>query len=84
MSSSTLLKEKRPVYRHNQQLEELRNLQDKLTQEKETWMRERDSEIKDIEEKREQFLRLQVGIQFMLKISIIEDFCIYIFFFNLK
>lgn len=84
MSSSTSLKEKRPVYRHNQQLEELRNLQDKLTQEKETWMRERDSEIKDLEEKREQFLRLQVGIQFMLKISIIEDFCIYIFFFNLK
>jgi len=62
MSSNISLKDKRPVYRHNQQLEELRNLQDKLTQEKETWMRERDSEIKDLEEKREQFLRLQVSV----------------------
>lgn len=62
MSSSTGLKDKRPVYRHNQQLEELRNLQDKLTHEKESWTRERDSEMKDLEEKREQFLRLQVTI----------------------
>lgn len=62
MSSSSGLKDKRPVYRHNQQLEELRNLQDKLTQEKESWMRERDSELKDLEEKREQLLRLQVNL----------------------
>jgi A-kinase anchor protein 13 len=61
MSSSSGLKDKRPIYRHNQQLEELRNLQDKLTQEKELWMRERDSEMKDLEEKREQLLRLQVN-----------------------
>lgn len=60
MNSSTWLKDKRPVYRHNQQLEELRNLQDKLTQEKESWIRDRDSELKDLEEKREQLLRLQV------------------------
>lgn len=62
MSSSSGLKDKRPVYRHNQQLEELRNLQDKLTQEKESWIRERDSEMKDLEEKREQLLRLQVNL----------------------
>lgn len=61
MSSSAWLKDKRPVYRHNQQLEELRNLQDKLTQEKESWIRERDIEIKDLEEKREQLLKLQVS-----------------------
>lgn len=62
MSSSTGLKDKRPIYRHNHQLEELRNLQDKLTHEKESWIRERDSEIKDLEEKREQLLRLQVNL----------------------
>lgn len=62
MSSSSWLKDKKPVYRHNQQLEELRNLQDKLTQEKESWIRERDSEIKDLEDKREQLIRLQVSI----------------------
>ncbi|XP_025413121.1 rho guanine nucleotide exchange factor 18 isoform X2 [Sipha flava] len=63
MSSSSGLKDKRPIYRHNQQLEELRNLQDKLTQEKELWMRERDSEMKDLEEKREQLLRLQEQVR---------------------
>lgn len=63
MSSSSWLKDKRPVYRHNQQLEELRNLQDKLTQEKESWIRERDSEMKDLEEKRENLLRLQVCVK---------------------
>lgn len=62
MSSNTWLKDKRPVYRHNQQLEELRNLQDKLTQEKESWIRERDSEMKDLEEKKENLLRLQVSV----------------------
>lgn len=62
MSSSAWLKDKRPVYRHNQQLEELRNLQDKLTQEKECWIRERDTEIKDLEERREQLLKLQVSV----------------------
>jgi len=62
MSSSASLKDKRPVYRHNHQLEELRNLQDKFTHEKELWIRERDSEIKDWEEKREQLLRLQVSL----------------------
>ncbi|XP_060864169.1 rho guanine nucleotide exchange factor 18 isoform X4 [Metopolophium dirhodum] len=63
MSSSALSKDKRPVYRHNHQLEELRNLQDKFTHEKESWIRERDSEIKDWEEKREQLLRLQEQVR---------------------
>ncbi|XP_022175854.1 rho guanine nucleotide exchange factor 18 isoform X2 [Myzus persicae] len=63
MSSSAYLKYKRPVYSHNHQLEELRNLQDKLTHEKESWIRERDSEMKDLEEKREEFLRLQEQVR---------------------
>lgn len=54
-------RERRPVYRHNQQLEELRNLQDKLTQEKEAWQREKEAEERDLEERREQLQRLQVG-----------------------
>ncbi|XP_075216906.1 rho guanine nucleotide exchange factor 18 cysts [Lycorma delicatula] len=53
----------RPMYRHNQQLEELRNLQDRLTQEKETWQRERESEEKELEERREQLLRLQEQVR---------------------
>jgi len=48
-------REHRPAYRHNQQLEELRNLQDRLTQEKEAWQRE-----KDAEEKKAELQRLQV------------------------
>jgi hypothetical protein len=48
------------MYRHNQQLEELRNLQDRLTQEKEAWQREKDSEEKYIEEKKAELQRLQV------------------------
>lgn len=55
-------RERRPVYRHNQQLEELRNLQDKLSQEKEAWQRERDTEERDLEERREQLLKLQVSV----------------------
>jgi len=53
-------RERRPMYRHNQQLEELRNLQDRLTQEKEAWQREKDSEEKYIEEKKAELHRLQV------------------------
>ncbi|GLH14223.1 uncharacterized protein GBIM_18605 [Gryllus bimaculatus] len=56
-------REKRPTYKHNQQLEELRNLQDRLTQEREAWQRERDSEEKEIEEKRQELLRLQEQVR---------------------
>ncbi|KDR10554.1 rho guanine nucleotide exchange factor 18 isoform X2 [Zootermopsis nevadensis] len=56
-------RERRPVYRHNQQLEELRNLQDRLTQEKEAWQREKDFEEKYIEEKKAELQRLQEQIR---------------------
>jgi A-kinase anchor protein 13 len=49
------------MYRHNQQLEELRNLQDRLTQEKEAWQREKDAEEKYIEDKKAELQRLQVS-----------------------
>lgn len=54
-------RERRPMYRHNQQLEELRNLQDRLTQEKEAWQREKDAEERYIEEKKAELQRLQVS-----------------------
>jgi hypothetical protein len=54
-------RERRPMYRHNQQLEELRNLQDRLTQEKEAWQREKDAEEKYIEGKKVELQRLQVS-----------------------
>lgn len=54
-------RERRPMYRHNQQLEELRNLQDRLTHEKEAWQREKDAEERYIEEKKAELQRLQVS-----------------------
>ncbi|KAI4467330.1 hypothetical protein MML48_2g00006753 [Holotrichia oblita] len=39
-------------YKHNQQLEELRNLQDRLTAEKSAWNTTRDQEAKELEEKK--------------------------------
>lgn len=53
-------KEKKPTYRHNHQLEELRNIQDKLNQDKEAWQREKDAEEKELEEKRCKLLLLEV------------------------
>lgn len=53
-------RERRPAYRHNQQLEELRNLQDRLTQEKEAWQRDKDAEEKYVEEKKAELQRFQV------------------------
>lgn len=47
-------------YRHNQQLEELRNLQDKLSGEKASWAAMKEQEEKELEEKRQELLRLQV------------------------
>ncbi|XP_049818180.1 rho guanine nucleotide exchange factor 18 isoform X1 [Aethina tumida] len=46
-------------YRHNQQLEELRNLQDKLSGEKAAWAATREQEAKDLEEKRAEIHRLE-------------------------
>lgn len=50
-------------YRHNQQLEELRNLQDKLSVEKAAWAATREAEAKELEEKRAELLRLQEQIR---------------------
>lgn len=50
-------------YRHNQQLEELRNLQDKLSGEKAAWAATRDQEAKELEEKRNELLKLQEQIR---------------------
>ncbi|KAJ8962807.1 hypothetical protein NQ318_001207 [Aromia moschata] len=50
-------------YRHNQQLEELRNLQDKLSVEKAAWTVTRDQEAKELEEKKAELLRLQEQIR---------------------
>jgi A-kinase anchor protein 18 len=51
--------DRKPVYRHNQQLEELRNLQDKLSQERATWNRVKESEERDLEEQRAELHKLQ-------------------------
>ncbi|XP_071444496.1 rho guanine nucleotide exchange factor 18 isoform X2 [Hetaerina americana] len=56
-------RERRPIYRHNQQLEELRNLQDRLSQEKEAWQRERENEEREVEEKKAELSRLQEQIR---------------------
>lgn len=48
-------------YRHNQQLEELRNLQDRLSMEKTAWAATRDQETKELEEKKAELTRLQVS-----------------------
>ncbi|CAH1109775.1 unnamed protein product [Psylliodes chrysocephalus] len=50
-------------YRHNQQLEELRNLQDKLSGEKAAWNALKEQETKDLEEKKAELLRLQEQIR---------------------
>lgn len=55
-------------YRHNQQLEELRNLQDKLSGEKASWAATKEQEEKELEEKRQELLRLQVINVFHLNV----------------
>lgn len=47
-------------YRHNQQLEELRNLQDKLSVEKTAWAAMKDQEEKMLEQKKAELLSIQV------------------------
>ncbi|KAK9496508.1 hypothetical protein O3M35_013205 [Rhynocoris fuscipes] len=53
----------RPIYRHNQQLEELRNLQDKLQSEREVWQRERDAEFQELQQKKEELSSLQAQLR---------------------
>ncbi|XP_022911930.1 rho guanine nucleotide exchange factor 18 isoform X3 [Onthophagus taurus] len=50
-------------YKHNQQLEELRNLQDKLTAEKAAWNAARDQEARELEEKKSELAKLQEQIR---------------------
>ncbi|KAL1501089.1 hypothetical protein ABEB36_006480 [Hypothenemus hampei] len=50
-------------YRHNQQLEELRNLQDKLSGEKASWAATKEQEERELEEKRQDLLRLQEQVR---------------------
>jgi A-kinase anchor protein 18 len=40
------------MYRHNDQLEELRNLQDRLQEEKTTWLKQKEQQEKELEEER--------------------------------
>ncbi|KAE8742151.1 hypothetical protein FOCC_FOCC012291 [Frankliniella occidentalis] len=49
----------KPAYRQAHQLEELRNLQDRLTQEKEVWAREREEQEKELNERKADLQRLQ-------------------------
>lgn len=51
------------TYRHNDQLEELRNLQDKLQEEKKNWIRERDAQERELEDKRQQLKKIQEQIK---------------------
>lgn len=51
------------LYRHNDQLEELRNLQDKLQEEKTSWQKQREQQEKDLEERRVQQQNLQQQIK---------------------
>ncbi|GAB6032395.1 hypothetical protein CHUAL_011033 [Chamberlinius hualienensis] len=56
-------RDKKGLYRPNQQLEELRNLQGQLTRERTEWQKEKEGQERDIEEKRQELLRLQDGIR---------------------
>ena len=47
-------------YKHNQQLEELRHLQDRLSHEKRAWNLERESMEQDMEMKKKELARTQV------------------------
>lgn len=47
------------IYRHNDQLEELRNLQDKLTDEKADWLKQKEEQQRELDEQRLQQKQLQ-------------------------
>lgn len=47
------------MYRHNDQLEELRNAQDKFQEEKATWLKQKEQDEKDIDEQRKYLQQLQ-------------------------
>lgn len=51
------------LYRHNDQLEELRNLQDRLQEEKTTWLKQKENQERELEEQRTQQMLLQEQIR---------------------
>ena len=51
------------VYRHNDQLEELRNLQDRLQEEKTVWLKQKEAQEKELEEQKQAQKLLQVRIK---------------------
>ncbi|XP_055632071.1 rho guanine nucleotide exchange factor 18 isoform X3 [Toxorhynchites rutilus septentrionalis] len=51
------------MYRHNDQLEELRNLQDKLQEEKTSWQKQKETEERELEEQRQSQKALQEQIR---------------------
>lgn len=68
-------KDRKPTYRHNHQLEELRNIQDKLNQDKEAWLREKEMEEKELEEKRCKLFLLEVSYFLVVnKIFLTQNF----------
>lgn len=50
-------------YKHNQQLEELRNLQEQLTQERRHWQVYRDEQDREISEAQDQMARMQAALE---------------------
>lgn len=51
------------IYRHNDQLEELRNLQDRIQEEKTSWLKAKENQEKDLEERRQEQFKLQEQIR---------------------
>lgn len=51
------------LYRHNDQLEELRNLQDKLQEEKTVWLKQKEMQEKELDERRMKQETLQKQIR---------------------
>lgn len=53
------------MYRHNDQLEELRNLQDRLQEDKTAWLKRKEHEEKELEEqrKKQQILQEQIKLE---------------------
>lgn len=51
------------LYRHNDQLEELRNLQDKLQEEKTAWQKQKEQEERELEETKQSQKALQAQIR---------------------
>lgn len=51
------------IYRHDDQLEELRNLQDRIQEEKTSWLKAKENQERDLEERRQEQLKLQEQIR---------------------